>query len=180
MVVTESERLAERCRSLRNLCFQANKRYVHEEMGWNFRITNLQAAVGLAQLERLDEFVRKKRKMGRYYTEKLNDLELIQLPLERTPYADNIYWVYGIVLSDKLELDASDMIQCLAARNIGSRAFFYPMHKQPVFIKKGLFKNESYPVAERISRKGFYIPSGLSLREEQMDLVVKTLKEELR
>jgi perosamine synthetase len=180
MVVTNNEKLAERCRSLRNLCFQADKRYVHEEMGWNFRITNLQAAVGLAQLERLDEFVKKKRKMGRYYTEKLNELELIQLPLEKTSYADNIYWVYGIVLSDKLDLDAIDMIRRLAARSIGTRAFFYPMHEQPVFLKIGLFQKESYPVAERISRKGFYIPSGLSLREEQIDLVVKTIKEELK
>jgi perosamine synthetase len=180
MVVTDDERLAEKCRSLRNLCFQANKRYVHEEMGWNFRITNLQAAVGLAQLERLDEFVKKKRRMGKYYTEKFKELELIQLPLEKTDYADNIYWVYGILLSDQFNFDTSEMMRRLAAKNIGTRSFFSPMHEQPVFHKLRLFEYENYPVAERISKKGFYIPSGLALTEEQMDEVIKVLKEELK
>jgi len=179
MVVTDDEDLAERCRSLRNLCFQANRRFVHEEMGWNFRMTNLQAAVGLAQLERLDEFVIKKRNMGKYYTQKLKDMESIQLPLEKTSYADNIYWVYGIVLNDQLNFDADKMMKHLAAKNIGTRPFFYPMHEQPVFHKMGLFVNESYPVAEIISRKGFYVPSGLTLTEAQMDEVVKVIKEEL-
>jgi perosamine synthetase len=180
MVVTDDEDLAERCRSLRNLCFQANRRFVHEEMGWNFRITNLQAAIGLAQLERLDEFVIKKKNMGKYYTEKLKDMESIQLPLEKTSYADNIYWVYGIVLNDQLNFDADKMMKHLAAKNIGTRPFFFPMHEQPVFHKMGLFENESYPVAERISRKGFYVPSGLTLTEAQMGEVVTVIKGELK
>lgn len=180
MVVTDDEELAERCRSLRNLCFQANRRYVHEEIGWNFRITNLQAAVGLAQLERLDEFAKKKRKMGKYYTEKLRNMECIQLPLERTSYADNIYWVYGIVLNENIGINSEEIMSRLKERKIGTRSFFYPMHEQPVFHKMGLFKNETYPVAERIARKGFYIPSGLALTQKQMDEVVKVIREELR
>lgn len=177
MVVTDNEELAEKCRSLRNLCFQANRRFVHQEIGWNFRMTNLQAAVGLAQLERLDEFVKKKKRMGKYYTEKLNELEFIQLPLEKTSYADNIYWVYGMVLSDQLNFDASEIMKRLGTKNIGTRSFFFPMHEQPVFHKMELFKNENYPVAERISKKGFYVPSGLALTERQMDEVVKIIKE---
>ena len=180
MVVADDEELAERCRSLRNLCFQANKRFVHEEMGWNFRMTNLQAAIGLAQIERLDEFVIKKINMGKHYTQKLKDIESIKLPLERTSYADNIYWVYGIVLSDQLNFDADEMMKRLAAQNIGTRPFFFPMHEQPVFHKMGLFVNESYPVAERIARKGLYMPSGLALTKEQMDEVVKVIREELK
>lgn len=180
MVVTDNEELAERCRSLRNLCFQANKRYIHEEIGWNFRITNLQAAIGLAQLERLDEFAKNKRKMGKYYTEKLKDVECIQLPLERTLYADNIYWVYGIVLNDEIGINSEEIMARLKENKVGTRSFFYPMHKQPVFHKMGLFENESYPVAERIARKGFYIPSGLALTKEQMDEVVKIIREELK
>jgi perosamine synthetase len=73
MIVTDDDRLAERCRSLRNLCFQAKQRFVHEELGWNLRMTNLQAGLGLAQLERLDEFVARKRRMGQRYTELLSD-----------------------------------------------------------------------------------------------------------
>ncbi|WP_200895200.1 MULTISPECIES: DegT/DnrJ/EryC1/StrS aminotransferase family protein [unclassified Methanosarcina] len=180
MVVTDDEELAERCRSLRNLCFQANRRYVHEEMGWNFRITNLQAAVGLAQLERLNEFAKKKREMGKYYTEKLKNIGCIQLPLERTPYADNIYWVYGIVLNDEIGVNSEEIMARLNEKKIGTRSFFYPMHEQPVFHKMGLFENESYPVAERIARKGFYIPSGLALTQEQMDEVIKVIREELK
>jgi len=95
MIVTDDDILAKKCRSLRNLCFQDNKRFVHEELGWNFRMTNIQAALGLAQLERLDEFVLIKRNMGRKYTALLGGLENIQLPLERTNYSKNIYWVYG-------------------------------------------------------------------------------------
>lgn len=180
MVVTDNDELAERCRSLRNLCFQANRRFVHEEIGWNFRMTNLQAAIGLAQLERLDEFVKKKRNMGKYYTKKLKDVEFIQLPSEKTSYAENIYWVYGIMLSDQLNFDADEMMKRLAAKNIGTRPFFFPMHEQPVFHKMGLFENERYPVAGRISKQGFYLPSGLALTEEQMDKVVKVIKEELK
>jgi len=180
MVVTDDEELAERCRSLRNLCFQANKRYIHEEIAWNFRITNLQAAVGLAQLERLDEFAKKKREIGKYYTEKLKELECIQLPLERTPYADNIYWVYGIVLNNKVGVNAEEIMTHLKEKKIGTRSFFYPMHEQPVFHKMGLFENESYPVAEKIARKGFYIPSGLTLTSEQMDKVTIIIKDLLK
>ena len=97
MVMTDDEELAERCRMIRNLCFRKDVRYVHDEISDNYRFTNLQAAVGLAQLERLDEFVGKKRRMGSYYTEKLREIDGLILPLEKTDYADNIYWVYGIV-----------------------------------------------------------------------------------
>ena len=99
--VVDDENIAERCRSLRTLCFQERNRFVHEELGWNYRMTNLQAAVGLAQLERLAETVEKKRFIGRNYTENLSELEgIIQLPIEKCKYAENIYWVFGLVVSD--------------------------------------------------------------------------------
>src|SRR6185312_7906184 len=102
MILTDSERIAERCRALRNLCFQPQRRFVHEDLGWNFRMTSLQAAVGLAQLERLDEATARKRHMGLRYTELLTNLEAVQLPLVKTDYAENVYWVYGVVLQDYL------------------------------------------------------------------------------
>ena len=172
MVVTDDEFLMERCRSLRNLCFQKNVRYVHEEISDNYRFTNLQAAVGLAQLERLDEFIEKKRTMGAYYTEKLRDIKGIHLPVIETEYARNIYWVYGILLDDELGIDNRQMIKMLAEEGVGSRTFFWCMHEQPVFNKQGMYLNESYPNAERMARKGLYIPSGLALTKEQMDIVV--------
>lgn len=179
MVLTNDDALAEKCRSLRNLCFQAKKRFIHEELGWNFRMTNLQAALGIAQLEQLDMFVTKKRKMGQKYTELLSDIKSIDLPVQKTDYAENIYWVYGIVLKDELPFDAEEVMKRLNEKGIGTRPFFWPMHEQPVFRKMGLFEGESYPVAERISRRGFYIPSGLALTESQINEVSGVLHEML-
>jgi perosamine synthetase len=176
MIVTDDEVLAEKCSSLRNLCFQPKRRFVHEEIGWNYRFTNLQAALGLAQLERLDEFVTLKRKMGKLYTELLSGFDNIQLPLEETAYCKNIYWVYGIVLGNKIPFDAEEAMKRMGEYKIGTRPFFWNMHEQPVFHKMGLFKNEKYPVAENMARRGFYIPSGLALTEEQINHVVDILK----
>lgn len=171
MVVTDDEELAERCRMLRNLCFRKDIRYVHDEISDNYRFTNLQAAVGLAQLERLDEFVARKRAMGKYYMEQLKDIDGLVLPVEKTDYADNIYWVYGILLDRQVETDNQSVQKLLAEEGIGSRTFFWCMHEQPVYQKRGLFAGESYPNAEYLARKGFYIPSGLALTEEQMERV---------
>lgn len=176
MIVTNSEELAEKCRSLRNLCFRTDVRYVHDEISDNYRFTNLQAAVGLAQLERLDEFVDRKREMGRYYTEQLKEIKGIRLPIARTEYADNIYWVYGIVLEEDVQLTNRELVKLLAAEGIGARTFFWCMHEQPVYQDAGLFQRESYKHAEYLARKGFYIPSGLALEKEQMDIVVDKLK----
>lgn len=180
MVVTNSEELAERCRMLRNLCFRRDVRYVHDEISDNYRFTNLQAAVGLAQLERLDEFVAKKREMGRFYTERLSDLKGIKLPVARTDYADNIYWVYGIVLDENAAVSNREICRLLAAEGIGSRTFFWCMHEQPVYQKQGLFENERYEKAEYLARKGFYIPSGLALTMEQMEMVVKKVRKVMK
>lgn len=180
MIVTDDPALAEKCRSFRNLCFQKDARYVHEELSGNYRFTNLQAAVGLAQLERLDEFVRLKRRMGEFYTGKLKGIPGIRLPRERTEYADNIYWVYGIVLTDEVKITNREMVKLLAEEGIGSRTFFWSLHEQPVFRKQGLYMNESYPNAEYLARKGFYIPSGLKITEEQMERTADALIKILR
>lgn len=172
MIVTDDEELAKRCQMLRNLCFRKDVRYVHDEISDNYRFTNLQAAVGLAQLERLAEFVERKREMGKYYTERLKHINGLILPIEKTDYADNIYWVYGLVLDKHISADNKIVQKLLAEEGIGSRTFFWCMHEQPVYQKQKLFVNESYPNAEYLARKGFYIPSGLALTKEQMEKVV--------
>ncbi len=179
MILTEDETLAEKCRSLRNLCFQPQKRFLHEELGHNFRMTNLQAALGVAQLERIDEFTEIKRNMGKKYTELLENISFIQLPLAKTAYAENIYWVYGIVLKPEIEVSAEIIMQKLNEKGVGTRPFFLGMHEQPVFHKMGLFKNEKYPVAENLVRKGFYIPSGMALTDEQIKIVATKVREAL-
>lgn len=179
MIVTDDGDLAERCRALRNLCFIPGRRFVHEELGWNFRMSNLQAALGCAQLERLDTFVVRKRQMGSRYHKLLGDVFGIQKPLERVEWAENIYWVYGLVLDDAVPFDAEEAMRRLAAKGVGCRPFFWPMHEQPVFRRMGLFNQSRYPVAERLARRGFYLPSGLALTEAQMHRVADALKETL-
>jgi len=176
MIVTDDDAFAERCRSLRNLCFSPPRRFVHEELGWNFRMTNLQAAVGLAQLERLDEFVARKRHSFARYMELLDGVKGIQLPVACTEYADNINWVFGVVLDDDVFFDAHDAMNQLTNLGVGTRPFFWPMHEQPVFRRMGLFAGERYPNAERIARRGFYLPSGLAITDEQIVQVTDAVK----
>ena len=175
MLVTNDANLAEKCGSLRNLCFGKEKRFVHEELGWNMRMTNMQAAVGLAQLERLDEFIKIKRLMGKIYSELLTEIEELHLPLEKTEFSQNIYWVYGLVLKKHSKKNVPNIINFLKENGVGSRPFFYPMHKQPTLIKKGYFNNTSLPISEYLSEKGFYIPSGLNLTETEIRKVAKLL-----
>lgn len=176
MVLTDDEQLAERSRALRNLCFKKEKRFVHDELGYNFRMTNLQAALGLAQLERLDEFVARKRRIGQRYSQLLSDIPGLQLPASKTDYADNVYWVYGVILKDDISFDAEEAMRRLTTRNVATRSFFWPMHEQPVFKNMGLFSNEKYPVAERLARRGFYIPSGVALTEDQIEQVTTAVR----
>jgi perosamine synthetase len=176
MVLVDDDLLAEKARGFRNLCFQASRRFVHEELGWNFRMSNLQAAVGLAQFERWDEAVKKKREIGRRYTELLASVPQVELPLAATDYARNIYWVYGLLLKDSAGFDAPEAMRRLAEAGIGTRPFFWPMHEQPVFQRMGLFEHETYPAAERMARRGFYIPSGMALTEEQMERTAEAVK----
>jgi len=180
MVVTDSVELAEKCRSLRNLCFQNKQRFIHEQLGWNYRITNLQAAIGLAQLERLDESIARKREIGRHYTALLSEVPGFQLPYDDADYAKNIFWVYGLVLMDERLCEAKTAMNLLEESNIGTRPFFWPLHKQPVLRKMGFFKNQTFPVAEKLAHRGFYIPSGLGLENNQIEEVVTIIKEKIK
>ena len=173
MVLVDDEQLQERCLLFRNLCHSKDRRFYHEELGYNFRMSNLQAAVGVAQLEKIEEHLKLKRETGRSYQEKLKGVQGIQLPLEQTEYAQNLYWVFGLVLDKDVSWNAQEMMKKMMERNIGCRSFFYPMHLQPVFRKMGLFIGESYPVAENLGERGFYIPSGLGLTEEQRGYIAE-------
>lgn len=168
MVLTDNERMYERCNSFRNLCHKPGFRFVHEELGYNYRMSNIQAAVGVAQLEKIEEHLQKKQEMGKLYQEIFRNNEKFQKPLEKTSYAQNVYWVFGLVMDKSDKRSAHEVIEQLAKEGIGCRPFFYPMNLQPALKKLGLFGGESYPVAEWLYEKGFYVPSGLSLTEEQM------------
>jgi perosamine synthetase len=175
MILTDQDWIKERSMSYRNLCFQKEKRFVHKKLGWNYRMTNLQAAVGLAQLERLDEFIEIKRSIGARYQKGLKDCRGLQLPIPETNYAKNIYWVFSVVIKDESDLNVNELNELLHAKNIGTRPFFFPMHKQPIFQSMGLFVNESYPNAEKISLKGMYIPGGMALKDQDLEYVIHTI-----
>ena len=176
MIVTNDAIIADRCRKYRNLAFEpAGRRFVHSEMGWNYRLTNIQAALGLAQLERADEHLAQKKQIGKAYRVGLKNLNGFQQPVHSTQFAENVYWVYGLVADSQIR--AEETVDYLTQRGIGTRPFFWSMHEQPVFRQKGLFINESYPVAETLSRNGFYLPSGLGLLNDQQQDVIRTLLE---
>jgi len=174
MVLCDDKRLDERLKELRNLCF-GQQRFVHEKIGFNYRMTNMQAALGVAQLERIEEIVKKKRWIGETYNHLLRDLDTINLPIASTPYCDNIYWVYAITIKDNHDKTGQMIINELASYGIGARPFFFPMHRQPVFKKAGLFADEMLPVSEKLYEKGFYIPSGLALTDGQASEVSDVL-----
>jgi perosamine synthetase len=178
MVLARDLDLAERLRSLRNLCFRKERRFYHTEIGHNYRLTNLQAAIGLAQLERIEDSVQKKRWMAAAYNERLKDIKFLQLPTEE-PWAKNVYWMYGLVLDESAGMDAVEFAKRLGEKGVMTRPFFLGIHEQPVFRNMGLFLDEHYPVTEHIARQGLYLPSGMTLTEDQIDLVCQAVSEVL-
>ncbi len=172
MLLTDDSALAERAARLRNLGFLPERRFFHTERGYNYRLTNMQAALGVAQVARMDEIVARKRWLGEAYGRGLADLSDGGVQLATVePWARSVYWMYGLVLDERLGIDAVEFARRLRERGVDTRPFFLGMHEQPVLRERGLFANEWYPVAERLARQGLYLPSGLGLTESQLDQV---------
>ena len=179
MVLTNNKIYADRMRSLRNLCFREDRRFYHTEIGYNFRMTNIQAALGVAQLEQIEMAIQQKRWIASFYNAQLNHVSELHLPIEE-PWAKNVFWMYGIVLDKDCGLNAHTLAKRLLARGIMTRPFFLGMHEQPAFHQRGMFLNEHYPVAEFLSKQGFYLPSGLTLSEKQLNEICNAVKTELK
>ena len=177
MLLTDDGKTAARCRAYRNLCFGDKRRFVHESIGTNMRISNLQAAVGLAQLENLDATTQCKRRIGERYMDLLSSLPALQLPVRQTDYARNNYWAVGAVLTDEHPLDAQQLIERLAEKGIGARPFFWPMHEQPALLRLGILAPQSHPAAERLGRRGFYLPNFFEISDQQIEYIVNTLRD---
>jgi len=173
MVLVNDDHLGEKCKSLRNLCFGKKDRFYHEDIGWNFRMSNLQAAVGVAQLERISLTIQKKKEIGEVYQAALSNQGNFYLPLKSTSYCDNIYWVFGIVSKDN-DKDAKWWMRELAQKGIGTRPFFYPMHKQPCLESRN-FQRPTLPNAEKLATSGFYLPSGITITEGQIEKIVSLI-----
>ena len=177
MVLTDDETLAERLRGLRNLGF-GPRRFVHHALGFNFRMTNLQAAIGVAQIEKVEETIRRKRGVAAAYTARLREVGGLQLPVERD-WARNVYWMYGVVLDGDADVEVDALQDELRTRGVETRPFFFGLHEQPVLRARGLYENAHFPTCERLGRRGLYLPSSPQLSDSDVDRVCASLAEAL-
>ncbi len=178
MIVCDDEETAEKCRYYRNLCFENKKRFVHNELGFNYRFTNIQAAVGLAQLECLEELILKKREIGKKYNTLFKGNKYLQIPVDENEFAKNIYWVYPLVLKKHYPQNAEYVTYELKKRGIGTRPFFFPMHKQPILLEmNAVEKKMSLPNSETLYERGFYIPSGLPLKDQEINFIAENVNQ---
>jgi perosamine synthetase len=175
MAVTNSHETADRLNLLRDLAHSKEKRYLHYEIGFNYRMTNLQAAIGLAQMEKIDEYINARRNHARLYNSILKDVEGVTLPPE-ADWAKSIYWLYSILIEEDFGIDRDKLIAELVERGIETRPFFIPMHKQPVFKEMGLISGE-FPIADELCAKGICLPSSSSLEEKQVEFICDVIKE---
>jgi len=176
MIVTDNEEIAETARSLKNLSFPKGERtYLHRAVGYNYRMTNMQAAVGLAQLERIGEFVEMRRRNAKMYNDLLGNMDGITLPVEKE-WAKNVYWMYSILIQPQFRKTRDQLVTRLKEKEIETRPFFIPMNTQPVFQDMRLFGVESYPVSEELSQKGLNLPSSSGLSERQIHEVCDAIK----
>ena len=175
MALTNDKSLYNKMRNLRNLAFNKTRRFSHNEIGYNYRMTNIQAAIGLSQLEKITEHIKIKRQNTFLYNKILTSYDLpISLPIEKE-WAKSTFWMYGIVLKNK-KITAKTLSRKLFDNKIETRPLFLGMHEQPVFKKMNLFKSDRYPNTEYLSKYGLYLPSGLRLNKSKIELICKTLK----
>ena len=174
MIFTNNKLFKDKSSKLRNLYFDDKRRFVHNSFGWNYRMSNLQAAVGLAQLENINLAVKLKRKFGNEYHKELQNIDSIKLQKLKTKFSKNIFWVVGILVTKK-NVNVGKIQKSLLNYGIQTRPFFWPMHLQPIYFKK-LKKKFYLPNTEYISKRGFYLPSGLGLSLSQIKYICKKLK----
>jgi len=175
MITTNNDELNEMAHTLMNHAFSKEKHFWHQHIGFNYRMTNMQAALGLAQLERIDELLKLRDRVTKLYTERLQDVDGITTP-PHSPWAKNVVWMYGILIDEKeFGMNKDKLMIELEKKGIETREFFIPMHKQPVYTKMKLFSGD-YPIAEELNYRGLYLPSGTLLTEEQIDFVCNTIK----
>jgi perosamine synthetase len=174
MITTNQTAMADLTRNLRDHAFSSERHFWHKYLGFNYRMTNLQAAVGLAQTEQLDQFVACRRQNAALYTHLLKDIPGLVTPPEAS-WAKNVFWMYSILVEDEFGMTRDQLRGYLAQRGIETRTFFIPMHLQPIYYET--FKGQRYPVAEMLCQRGFYLPSSSSLTEDQIHYIVNVIHE---
>jgi perosamine synthetase len=175
MITTDDDALATRLRSLRNLAF-GQPRFLHQEAGYNFRMTGYQAAMGLAQLDRIDVIIERKRALAHAYDALLADIPGIRTPAQ-LDWAHNVYWMYTIVVEDAFGMTRDALMAHLREHDIESRTFFCPMNQQPFLREQQGFRDVPCPVADRLWETGMYLPSAIQLDEATLAVVVDTIRQ---
>lgn len=175
MAVTSNKGLAKRLKLLKDMAYSEKKRFLHTQITFTYRMSNLQAALGLAQLEEIDITLSKKRSVAKLYTANLANLTKLTLPKE-IPETLSSYCMYAVLTNRGIGISRDTLCQKLFVKEIETHDFFVPMHRQPVLLKLGLFTNEHYPVADDISKRGFYLPSGPAITKAEVSYVCKALK----
>jgi perosamine synthetase len=173
MVTTNDPRIAEAARRLRDHAFSDERHFWHAYLGYNYRMSNLQAAVGLAQTERFDELVARRRANQRRYGARLAHIAGLRLPAERAGVR-SVYWMYGLLVDESFGMSRDELRLWLAGRGVETRTFFIPIHLQPIYFER--FQAERFPVAESLCQQGLYLPSGPRLTDEQIEYVARQIK----
>lgn len=174
MLITNHKELAEKARFLKDHAMSVEKRYWHPEIGYNYRMTNLQAAIGVAQIERIDEFIQRKRQIAYIYSEYLNGIPGVNLHPE-AEWATGTYWMYSILITELYGKNRDSLRKALANHGIDSRPFFYPLHQMPPYFDS----NDEYSISDYISAKGLNLPSFPALTDDQVIEISKVIKKYL-
>jgi len=175
MVVTSDKIIAERCRSLKDLSFLKEKRFWHKELGFNYRMTNIQAALGLAQFEKINKYINMRRKNAALYNSLLKNVPGIVTPIEKSG-VKNVHWMYSILIDQKFKISRKRFMERLRAKGIETRTFFLPLHNQPIFKKMKYASRKRYPIAEDIARRGLYLPSSSDLKRKEIEYICNCIR----
>ncbi|HEY4511351.1 MAG TPA: DegT/DnrJ/EryC1/StrS family aminotransferase [Candidatus Paceibacterota bacterium] len=172
MITTNDQALADRSRLLKTFAYGKENRFMHQDIGYNYRMTNVTAAIGVAQMGKVNEVIQKKRTMAKYYLRAFKNIPEIQLPVEE-PYAFNVYWMFSIVLRGRLSGKRKEFMAELKKRGVDTREHFIPYNQQEIFIRRRMVKKNACPVANDFSKDGLYLPSGPDISKKELDYVSK-------
>ena len=174
-ICTNNKKIYERINSLRNLSFGKKKRFEHNELSYNARMSNLQAAVAYAQIKNLKKIIKLKFKIAEYYNNFLSKSQFIKILPNKNSYSKNVYWVYGILV---LNNQKKNLVKFLKNKNIETRDFFVNMHNQPILKKMNLIKKkDKFPNCENLEKNGIYLPSGPKMSVNELNYVNNSIKD---
>ena len=177
MIVTNSKNLSDKARSLKNLSYGEKNKFIHDDIGFNYRLPNISAAIGLAQLGKIKEILTEKNRIYNRYKKNLENLKGIKIPIIKEWTTKYIMWVFNLYLDESFPVSRDDLVNKLKGKNIETRNAFVPINKQKVLIEKyGLFKEDDCPNANHIIDNGFYLPSGNTITNKEIDFVCDEIK----